>query len=58
MITGMPGAALPVRNLRREQPPPMEWAARLTGEPDPPTLYRETGSTAGWQPFLPSISWA
>jgi hypothetical protein len=37
---------------------PMEWAARLTGEPDPPVVYRETESTAGWQAFLPSISWA
>jgi hypothetical protein len=37
---------------------PMEWAARLTGEPDPPVVYRETESAAGWQPFLPSVSWA
>ena len=37
---------------------PMEWAARLTGEPDPPVVYREPGSAAGWQAFLPSVSWA
>jgi hypothetical protein len=37
---------------------PMEWAARLTGEPDPPVVYRETGSAAGWQAFLPAVSWA
>ena len=36
----------------------MEWAVRLTGEPDPPVVCRETGSTSGWQAFLPSVSWA
>jgi hypothetical protein len=37
---------------------PVEWAARLTGEPDPPVVYRETENPAGWQAFLPSVSWA
>ena len=37
---------------------PMEWAALLTGDQDPQVVYRETGSTTGWQAFLPSFSWA
>jgi hypothetical protein len=37
---------------------PLEWAARLTGEPDPPVIYRETESAGEWQAFLPSVSWA
>lgn len=36
----------------------VEWAACLTGEPDPPVVYRKPGSSAGWQDFLPSVSWA
>jgi hypothetical protein len=37
---------------------PREWAACLTGEPDPPVIYRTTESAGGWQAFLPSVSWA
>jgi hypothetical protein len=39
---------------------PSAWAVRLTGEPDPPVIYRETESEsgAGWQACLPSVSWA
>lgn len=38
--------------------PAMQWAARLTGEPDPPVVYRETDGMGQWQAFLPSVSWA
>lgn len=36
-----------------------EWGARLTGQPDPPVVYRELPDRGeGWKPFLPSVSWA
>lgn len=36
----------------------IEIGARLTGQADPPALWRQPDPATGWEQYLPSLSWA